>query len=194
MGARDGLKIGLRVVVLVVHDDRVGRLQVDADAAGPSREQEDGHLRAGRVECLHRRLAVGVGRVAVEPDEADARELEEALELVEHEDEAGYDGQPGSVRRRRTEDETAMAARDELGQHRLQQAHLGRGVDEARIGRLDVLDGARGERVADAEPQVGEEVGPAADVGALLALAVVEQLGDELRVALENGAVDLSMS
>ena len=85
VAARHRLHVVLRVPVRVEHDDRVGGGQVDADAAGFGREEEDEGL--GRPACLEAvdgRLPLLLRHRAVETLIRQEGEREEVFEDVEH--------------------------------------------------------------------------------------------------------------
>ena len=78
------LDVGLRVPVRIEEDDRVGRLQVDAEPAGPRRQEEDELRRALRVERDDRLVALGAARAAVDPAVLVLPHAAVVLEDVEH--------------------------------------------------------------------------------------------------------------
>lgn len=115
------LEIDLRVPVRVEEDDGVGRLQVEAEAAGARREHEDEVGRVGGIEALEELAAVlGLG-AAVE-----AEVLEAAVDKVVLHD--------GHQLRHLGEDEHAVASGAELRQDAVEEGELARGADEVLLG------------------------------------------------------------
>eukprot|EP00964_Phaeocystis_antarctica_P086870 scaffold55055_cov60-Phaeocystis_antarctica.AAC.1 len=117
------LQVRVRVPVAVEDDARVGRHQVDAEAARARREQEDVDGRVG-VEVVHRLHAVGRGDAAVEPPELPCPPREVVLEDVEH------------ARHLREDEHLVVALPLELRQDAVEQLHLARRLHQHLVDRL----------------------------------------------------------
>tara|TARA_B100000768_G_C11156957_1_gene322813 strand:- start:56 stop:430 length:375 start_codon:yes stop_codon:yes gene_type:complete len=111
--ARHRLQVHLRVPVRVEEDDRVGALQVEAEAAGARGEHEYEVGRVGRVELRQQVAAVVTLGVAIEPQVAVPHHLAVLLEQV-HE------------LHHLREDEHPVPQRLELGQDAVEQLELAR--------------------------------------------------------------------
>mmetsp|Transcript_22778 Transcript_22778/g.67502 ORF Transcript_22778/g.67502 Transcript_22778/m.67502 type:complete len:715 (+) Transcript_22778:982-3126(+) len=176
------LQVGLRVPVAVVDDDRVGRLQVDAEPARARGEEEEEAVRVGLVEGVNHLLPLRPTRRPV--DAAIVKAIlvpvgAVVLEDVEH-------------ARHLREDEDAGALRLEPHEQLVEQRHLagvGHEVVAKRRQRL-VLDALEEVRVVAALAQLHEQVVERDRLAIRRGEVLVEDLLVLLLLPLRQGGVE----
>mmetsp|Transcript_39745 Transcript_39745/g.128644 ORF Transcript_39745/g.128644 Transcript_39745/m.128644 type:complete len:201 (-) Transcript_39745:581-1183(-) len=173
MRAVHRLQVGLRVPVAVVDDDRVGRLQVNAEPARARGEEEEEAVRVGLVEGVNHLLPLRPARRSV--DAAIVKAIlvpvgAVVLEDVEH-------------ARHLREEEHAVASPLEPAEQLVEEYHLPAVEDEALVvDERRLLRAVEQVRVVGTFAQLHQDVVHAAAVVALHRVEHVDVFGEDVLV------------